>query len=63
MADRHRAAIRLFFCEDCEHKLRFGAARCGLCGHRTPVVNRRSTWLLSIVAVLLVAQVSYILIA
>lgn len=33
-------ALRLFRCGDCGHRLRYGAANCGKCGHPTPEKNR-----------------------
>ena len=49
--------IRLFGCEMCRHRLRFGATRCGNCGHVAPFYNRFAIWfwLAALVVAMLVA--------
>jgi hypothetical protein len=43
---------RVFRCGNCNHKLRFGARRCGYCYKDTSIWNCKSTWYVT-VAVLL----------
>jgi hypothetical protein len=33
-------SVRVFECNLCGHKMRFGAANCGYCYQTTPVLNR-----------------------
>lgn len=35
-------AFRIFACEDCGHRIRFGARHCGYCRHKAPLLNRKS---------------------
>ena len=44
--------IRLFDCDVCDHRLRLGVSRCGNCGHPTPLLNRKATY--EVLAVLLI---------
>ena len=45
---------RLFRCSSCNHKVRFGAKRCGYCYQDTFFLNRKGTWYAISAKVLLV---------
>ncbi len=36
--------LRVFRCDICGHKLRFGTSRCSACTADTPVLNRKGLW-------------------
>lgn len=46
--------MRILQCKMCGHNMRLGAQRCGSCWHRTPLMNRTSTYLI-IVAIVIFA--------
>lgn len=48
--------LRVFHCTSCGHHLRFGGTVCGGCFRPTPVYNRRVTWVLVILLIMLVVM-------
>jgi hypothetical protein len=50
--------IRLFYCDICGHKLRFGSERCPVCGKAAPLANQK--WLYTVSALAVVSFVFYL---
>lgn len=50
--------LRLFSCATCNHKLRFGASRCGQCWQPAPLYNQTRVYVMAAGAV--VAGVVYL---
>ena len=51
---------RLFDCEVCDHRVRLGVARCGNCGYPTPLLNRKATY--EVLAVVLILGIGAVLV-
>jgi len=53
--------MRVFYCQYCDHHLRFGPAVCSACSMPTPVANRTRFWVKLMAAVILAAIAAFFL--
>ncbi|WP_210342051.1 hypothetical protein [Martelella lutilitoris] len=53
--------MRVFYCQYCDHHLRFGPAVCSACSMPTPVANRTRFWVKLVAAVMLAAIAAFFL--